>query len=163
MIRRQKDRRDIDYVKPYKNSEHARKDLEGMKDAFKYYKNKKETLKKELQENGLWTCMPKDYRYEMYALRTMLGILDVKITKCTAAYKKLQREESWEQRRQQIRKKVMEDTKRRKEEENKLLEAYEEEVTKQIEYYSTEEGRKKIMSKVLDAANIIHKQTKKKN
>ena len=55
----------------------------------------------------------------------------------------------------------MEDRKRRKEEENKLLESYEEEVTKQIEYYSTEEGRKKIMSKVLDAANIIHKQTKK--
>ena len=99
MIRRQKQRRDIDYVKPYKNSEHARKDLEGMKDAFRYYKNKKEMLKKELQENGLWTNMPKDYRYEMYALRTMLGILDVKITKCTAAYKKLQREESLEQRR----------------------------------------------------------------
>ena len=44
MIRRQKDRKDIDYVKPYKNSEHARKDLEGMKDAFRYYKNKKEML-----------------------------------------------------------------------------------------------------------------------
>ena len=136
MIRRQKNRRDIDYVKPYKNSEHARKDLEGMKDAYRYYRNKKERLKKELQENGLWTDMPKDYRYEMYALRTMLGILDVKITKCTGVFKKLQKEESLEQRRQQIREKMMEDRKRRKEEENKRLEAYAEEEARLIEYYT---------------------------
>ena len=160
MIRRQKDRRDIDYVKPYKNSEHARKDLEGMKDAFRYYKNKKEMLKKELQENGLWTDMPKDYRYEMYALRTMLGILDVKITKGTAAYKKLQREESWEQMRQQIREKAKEDRKRRREEEKAKKKAYEEEEKRLIEYY-TQEDKKRILEKVKDVSKIIDEQTKK--
>ena len=161
MMRIMRERNGIDYVKPYTNSAWAKHDLDKMKEAFRYYRDKKERMKKELKEKGLWENMPEDYRLEMYALRTMLGILQVKITKCTGVFKKLQKEESLEQRRQQIRKKVMEDAKRRKEEENKLLEAYEEEVTKQIEYYSTEEGRKKIMSKVLDTANIIHKQTKK--
>ena len=143
MMKILKDRKGIDYVKPYTTSAWAKYDLDKMKEAFRYYRDKKDRLKNELKEKGLWENMPADYRFEMYALRTMLGILQVKITKCTAVFKKLQREESLAQRREWIRKKAMEDRKRRKEEENKRLEAYEEEVARQIEYY-TEEDRKKI-------------------
>jgi hypothetical protein len=138
MMRILKDRKDIDYVKPYTTSAWAKHDLDKMKEVFRYYRDKKERLKNELKEKGLWENMPADYRFEMYALRTMLGILQVKITKCTAVFKKLQREESLEQRRQQIRKKEMENRKRRKEEENKRLETYEEEMARLIEYYSND-------------------------
>lgn len=160
MMRILKDRNSIDYVKPYTTSAWAKYDLDKMKEAFRYYRDKKERLKNELKEKGLWEDMPKDYRYEMYALRTMLGILQVKITKCTGVFKKLQKEESLEQRRQQIMKKIMEDRKRIKEEENKRLKAYEEEVTKQIEYY-TQEEKKRILEKIKDVSKIINEQTKK--
>ena len=92
----------IEYVRHYKSSKHAKKGLDGLKDIFIYYMNKRKMLKKELKEKGLWNDMPQNYRYEMYALRTMLGILQVKITKCTIAYKKLQREESIERRMKEI-------------------------------------------------------------
>ena len=108
MMRIMRERNGIDYVKPYTNSAWAKHDLDKMKEAFRYYRDKKERMKKELKEKGLWENMPEDYRLEMYALRTMLGILQVKITKCTGVFKKLQKEESLEQRRQQIRKKVNE-------------------------------------------------------
>ena len=133
-----KDRKSIDYVKPYTTSAWAKHDLDKMKEAFRYYRDKKDRLKNELKEKGLWEDMPKDYRYEMYALRTMLGILQVKITKCTAAFKKLQREESLEQRRQQIKEMVKEDRKRRREEEKAKRKAYEEEEKRLIEYYSND-------------------------
>ena len=84
MMRILKDRKDIDYVKPYTTSAWAKHDLDKMKEAFRYYRDKKD-------------------RFEMYALRTMLGILQVKITKCTSAYKKLQREESLVQEQERLK------------------------------------------------------------
>ena len=79
MMRIMRERNGIDYVKPYTNSAWAKHDLDKMKEAFRYYRDKKERMKKELKEKGLWENMPEDYRLEMYALRTMLGILQVKI------------------------------------------------------------------------------------
>ena len=161
MMRILKDRKDIDYVKPYTTSAWAKYDLDKMKEAFRYYRDKKERLKNELKEKGLWEDMPADYRFEMYALRTMLGILQVKITKCTAVFKKLQREESLKQEEERLKQLEKEERKRTREYKKQQQMTYEEEEKRLIEYY-TEEDRKKIMSKVLDAANIIYKRTKKR-
>ena len=138
MMRILKDRKSIDYVKPYTTSAWAKHDLDKMKEAFRYYRDKKDRLKNELKEKGLWEDMPKDYRYEMYALRTMLGILQVKITKCTAVFKKLQREESVRQVMEKIKQREKEEKKRMREEKKAKQKAYEEEVTRQIEYYSND-------------------------
>ena len=136
MIKGQRNRREIDYVKPYTTSAWAKHDLDKMKDAFRYYRDKKERLKNELKEKGLWEDMPEDYKFEMYALRTMLGILQVKITKCTAVYKKLQAEESVRQVMEKIKQREKEEKKRMKEEKKAKQKAYEEEEKRLIEYYS---------------------------
>ena len=172
MIRRQKNRRPIDYVKPYDNIEQVRNDLHGMKRAHHYYKEKREALKTELQEKGLWSDMPEEYRFEMYALRTMMGILEVKITKTTAAFKKLQREES----QRQMEEKLKNIEKRAKNEPDKFTSPYQEvdkdgikyNVTKEhydliqegikrkVPYFSIKD-RKQIMQKIKDASKEISK------
>lgn len=103
MVGRQKNRKPLDYVKPYNNIKCAWNDLQGMKRAYRYYRDKRDTLKKELQEKGLWESMPEEYRFEMYSLRIMMGILEAKITKCTAIYKKLQKEESRRQTEEKLK------------------------------------------------------------
>ena len=138
MMRILKDRKSIDYVKPYTTSAWAKYDLDKMKEAFRYYRDKKDRLKNELKEKGLWEDMPKDYRYEMYALRTMLGILQVKITKCTAVFKKLQREESVRQVMEKIKQREKEEKKRMREEKKAKQKAYEEEEKRLIKYYSND-------------------------
>lgn len=138
MMRILKDRKSIDYVKPYTTSAWAKYDLDKMKEAFRYYRDKKDRLKNELKEKSLWEDMPADYRFEMYALRTMLGILQVKITKCTAAYKKLQREESVRQVMEKIKQREKEEKKRMREEKKAKQKAYEEEEKRLIEYYSND-------------------------
>ena len=138
MMRILKDRKDIDYVKPYTTSAWAKHDLDKMKEAFRYYRDKKDRLKNELKEKGLWEDMPVDYRYEMYALRTMLGILQVKITKCTAVFKKLQREESVRQVMEKIKQREKEEKKRMREEKKAKQKAYEEEEKRLIKYYSND-------------------------
>jgi hypothetical protein len=72
----------------------------------------------------------------MYALRTMLGILDVKITKCTGVFKKLQKEESVRQVMEKIKQREKEEKKRMKEEKKAKQKAYEEEEKRLIEYYT---------------------------
>ena len=138
MMRILKDRKSIDYVKPYTTSAWAKYDLDKMKEAFRYYRDKKDRLKNELKEKGLWENMPADYRFEMYALRTMLGILQVKITKCTAVFKKLQREESVRQVMEKIKQREKEEKKRMREEKKAKQKAYEEEEKRLIKYYSND-------------------------
>ena len=179
MIRRQKNRKPLDYVKPYYNIEAARNDLQGMKRAYRYYRDKRDTLKAELLELGLWNNMPEDYRFEMYALRTMMGILEAKITKATGIYKKLQKEESARQTDEKLKNIKKLEKQRDKEYDEHFTSPYQEVDKDGIKYNVTKEhyeliqeaikqdcpycripkDRQKIMQKIREASKEIAKKS----
>ena len=142
-------------VKTYTDAKVAMSDLEGLRKQFRYFRDKKQRLKDELIEMGQYADAPTEYRYEMSACRTMLGILEVQITKTRSQVRKLQKEESYRQLEEEIRETAIRDRERRLQE-KKMLKEHEVTDENGISYYVTEEHRKELMTKIMKVANEIN-------
>ena len=147
-------------VKTYTDAKVAMSDLDGLRKQFRYFRDKKQRLKDELIEKGLYADAPAEYRYEMSACRTMLGILEVQITKTRGQVRKLQKEESYRQLIEKIKEQAIKDRKSRKEfvERFKGSEIIDE---NGIKYYVTEEHRAEMMKKIQEVSKIISEKGRK--
>lgn len=129
-------------VKTYTDAKVAMSDLDGLRKLFRYFRDKKERLKDELIEMGRYADAPAEYRYEMCACRTMLGILEVQITKTRGQVRKLQKDESYRQLMEKIK-----EQKRREREYRKRFEGKTVTDENGIKYYVTEEHYEEVMKK----------------
>ena len=129
-------------MKTYTDAKVAMSDLEGLRNQFRYFRDKKQRLKDELIEMGQYADAPSEYRYEMSACRIMLGILEVQITKTRGQARKLQREESY----RQLMEKIKEQKKREREYRKRFIGPS---VTDEngIKYYVTPEHYEEVMKK----------------
>lgn len=143
-------------MKTYTDAKVAMSDLDGLRKQFRYFRDKKQSLKDELIEKGLYADAPAEYRYEMSACRTMMGILEVQITKTRGQVRKLQKEESY----RQLMEKIKEQEKREREY-RKRFKGPEIIDENGIKYYVTEEHRAEMMKKIQEASKIISEKGRK--
>lgn len=132
-------------------------DLNQMKAQYKYFRDKKENLKKSLEQMVVVSDETvRQIRWEMYSCRIMLGILEVKITKTTSILKKLQKKESNRQRMEKIK-----EQKKREREYGKRFTGPSVTDENGIKYYVTEEHREELMTRIKEVSNQINEKGRK--